>query len=161
MSQNNYEKAKAVFLEMKEPIRAEVLTQYLMFKVAVRSGDEDLGEICLRTLSSPATKTLDFLYACILDAQQVGDRQFVTAAMKSLVERYDFAQTDMVNLPALLRCTLRLLCPMLSSSTAANPTDKAAIDESSVVEDICHMFESGMGLAWLAGPPCSAAFETD
>ena len=135
---NEFDNAKALYLEMTEPGRSEPMTKYLMFKVATRSCDENLATECLISLSSPSLGGHEFLYACILDAQSVGSKSFALSAMKTLTENYNFEDSVAVHLPALIRCTIRLRVMELDVETGMETPDR-----SPVIDDICRMFEKG------------------
>lgn len=135
---NEFDNAKALYLEMLEPGRNDPMTKYLMFKVATRSNDKDLALECLESLGSLSLGGHEFLYACILDAQSVGSKHFALGAMKVLVEKYDFEDSASVHLPALIRCTIRLRAMGLDAEKHGTN-----LDQGEVVDDICRMFETG------------------
>lgn len=135
---NQFDHAKALYLEMTEQGRSEPMTKYLVFKVATRCGDENLAAECLKSLGSPSLGGHEFLYACILDAQGHGSKCFAVKAMKTLVENYDLEDSAAVHLPALIRCTIRLRVMELD-----NESDEETPDQSPVIDDVCRMFEKG------------------
>jgi len=134
---NQFENAKQLYLAMPEPIQGEPMTRYLMFKVAIRNDDRELASDCLATLSNPGLRCHEFLYACILDAQSVGSRYFAAEAMKSLVENHNFGSASPVHLPALIRCTIRLLVLGL------DPESGREVVSGEAADGICRMFEAG------------------
>lgn len=135
---NEFDNAKALYTEMAEAGKNEPMTKYLMFKVAIRSDDAALAVECLGSLSRPALAGLDFLYAAILDAQNIGSKTYAMEAMKTLVERYEFGNPAPVHLPALIRCTIRLRWMDLKADK-----DIEGTCDDAVIDDICRMFEIG------------------
>jgi hypothetical protein len=43
------------------------------------------------------------LYACVLEAQQTGDKREAVAALQKVLEKYDYKAPKGIHLPALLR----------------------------------------------------------
>lgn len=138
LMRNDFDNAKTLYLGMSEAGKNEPMTKYLMFKVATRSGDENLASECLKSLGSPSLGGHEFLYACILDAQSVGSKSFAAEVMKTLVENYDTEDSAAVHLPALIRCTIRLRVMELNGET-----DRDSPDRDPVIDDICRMFDKG------------------
>ncbi|SPO03319.1 uncharacterized protein DNG_06001 [Cephalotrichum gorgonifer] len=119
--------------------RNEPMTKYLMFKVATRSDDQELAAECLETLGNPSLGGHEFLYACILDAQNIGSKSFAVGAMDMLVERHNFEDSASVHLPALIRCTIRLRVMELDTKSGEENSDR-----NNVIDAICRLFETGM-----------------
>ncbi|KAI9880695.1 MAG: hypothetical protein M1830_001328 [Pleopsidium flavum] len=116
--------ARELYLQMSEASRTAPMTQYLMYKVAVRSDDEPFGKYTMsyfwmeQLLTSPATECLDtvcdqsskdatILYACVLEAQQVGNKRQAATALQRVSEKYDYGSPRGIHLPALLRQDLK------------------------------------------------------
>lgn len=134
MSRNDLESAKSAFFSMSKDTQQDPMTQYLMYRATIRSGDHDLAAGCLEAVAQ-ANVRIELLYACVADAQRVGDRLVTLAAMKKLADVYDYERPGPVHLPALLRCTIMLLHGLL------NGDEKVVKDP--IVADICKMFEAG------------------
>jgi hypothetical protein len=132
---NNYEKVKTVYHSMPEASQNEPMTQFLLFKAAVRTSDPELAAICLERMCDSQSINLELLYAAVLDAQQAGDRSCAIAAMQALTDHHDQSPSNTVHLPALIRCTIRLLC---FKEDAKGP-ERLLL----VAEDICAAFEKG------------------
>lgn len=115
----------------------EPLTRYLMFKVSLISWDHDLGcqSIQHLTKSADRTKTQDILYACIREAQHVGDRLCTLAALKAMIDNFSSASST-THLPSILRCTIRLVHTIESQQ-------ENSVREDQLVGDVCHAFEKG------------------
>lgn len=130
--------ARSVFHSMTESTQKEPKTMYLMYKVATRSGDHSLAAQCLESVSL-ATEHQDYLYACVVDSQQAGDKICAVEALRKLLDKYEYTSPNPVHLPALLRCTIRLLKSVLSS--ASGPHEN--IDG---VQILCDLFGTGKEL---------------
>jgi hypothetical protein len=116
--------AREVFNKMSDTGKSAPMTRYLMFKVALRSGDAEFGRLepmssflhkgVLRLFTYPATECLDrvststsedanLLYACILEAQSTGDKRQAVAALQRVLEKYEHGAPASVHVPCLLR----------------------------------------------------------
>ena len=96
-------------------------TQYLVYKVALRCRDLDLGmqalyllkercvELiqiateCLDAICNASTKDATLLYACVLEAQKTGEPSQIIASLQKVLQKYDYNAPNEVHLPALLR----------------------------------------------------------
>lgn len=125
-----------MYYGMKEAVQRDALTCYLMHKSAVRSGDEGLAAECLENVAS-ASSSPEFLYACVVDAQQSGEKRCAIAALKKLVLSHEVDASGPVYLPALLRCTIRLLWTCLDDQVEGEGNPGGTID------DLCKIFEGG------------------
>ncbi|GKT56458.1 transcriptional regulator [Colletotrichum tofieldiae] len=128
LGRNDTERARQVFHNMSETAQNEPMTRYLMYKVALRSADREMAAECLERIGVAAGQEPDFLYACVLEAQQAGDRVCAMQAMKQLVNKFEFSEASPVHLPALLRCNIRLAVSVMESEKDA-ATRKAAVEE--------------------------------
>jgi hypothetical protein len=113
------------------------MTQYLMYKVSVQNGDRDLASECLEAVSRASANQV-FLYACVIDSQRAHDKTIAVEALKRLVDKYEDAAPNPVHLPALLRCTIRLLHTLLVSKDEDT-------DDATLANDLCNMFEESKG----------------
>ncbi len=111
------------------------MTRYLLYKVSVRSGDRELATECLESVSA-SKGNLDFLYACVIDSYHSGDRLCAVESLKMLATSYEHTKPTPVHLPALFRCTIRLLHGLISDES-----DQTKRDE--IVQDLCGMFVGG------------------
>lgn len=101
--------ARGTFFQMSDTGKAALMTRYLMYKVAMREGDADLTAECLDLVSRHSSKDATLLYACVLEAQQHGNRRQAVLALQKVLDKYEYAAPQGVHLPALLRCAARLL----------------------------------------------------
>ncbi|KAJ6439499.1 TPR-like protein [Purpureocillium lavendulum] len=142
---NDPGRARAAFQSMADGPRDEPLTSYLMFKVALLSWDHELGCQCVERLSrgSDAERTRDILYACVREAQQVGDKICTLAALKSVAHSWTRGKSLSSNYPAVLRCTIRLIRMVEEETDAGNCQGHKA----EFAEDLCGIFEKAADLA--------------
>ncbi|KAF2762127.1 SPO22-domain-containing protein [Pseudovirgaria hyperparasitica] len=105
----DYADARRTFFTMTETGKLAGITQYLMYKVALRSNQEEQAIECLEAVSKASNKDATILYACILEAQKAGDKRQATMALQKVVERYNYNVPEGVHLAILLRCAIRLL----------------------------------------------------
>jgi hypothetical protein len=62
----------------------------------------------LEKISKSAQKDVTLIYACVLDAQETGNKGLAGQALQMVLERYNYQSPDGVHFPALLRCLLKL-----------------------------------------------------
>ncbi len=125
-------KALEVYSQMSATNRKDPSTQYLLYKVALRSQDVDLATECLDTVFNASANDATLLYACVLEAQQMGDQVQSIASIQRLLEKYNYNAPREVHLPALLRCTARLLIREID-----NPDTLV----KNGIDGICKLFE--------------------
>lgn len=140
-SLNELDKAKSIFSSMSKGAQDHVLTRYLMFKVALRCWDCDLGRQCIEHLSQSSEKsqTRDLLYACIREAQQVGDKLCSIASLKAVAETWTESDVSANNFPSVLRCTIRLIISIEEQEGSKENSSQVA----QLTEDLCNTFERG------------------
>ncbi|KAK4141165.1 meiosis protein SPO22/ZIP4 like-domain-containing protein [Dichotomopilus funicola] len=109
------------------------MTAYLAFKVAIRVEDRALAEKCLETVAQ-APDHVDYLGACIAESQKTGDISCALSALKKLQERYEYKEPNPIHLPALFRCTIRLLNLLVERQGEG--------DTNAVVGDLCEVFDA-------------------
>ena len=123
---------------MSESTERDPSTQYLLYKVALKCRDTDLGRPlldrqpdslltylgadivraaeCLSSISKEAGKDSTLLYACVLEAQKNGDRLQVIRALSQVLESTTYQAAPGLQLPALLRCVADTLSPFALSA---------------------------------------------
>lgn len=121
--------ARAAFYGLPQSSQNEGMTRYLAYKLALKSNDLRLASECLASLAKSIDKDRRHLYACVLEAQQSGNRAMAVAAFQALIDR----PSEGVQLPALLRCTVRLLMEELETSTTT---------QTEAMGQIVHIFET-------------------
>ena len=58
---------------------------------------------CLDIVCCQASKDATLLYACVLEAQNKGDKQQTLLALQKVLQKYDHSAPAGIHLPALLR----------------------------------------------------------
>lgn len=147
MARNDIEATKSTFYTMSRDAQEDSMTQYLMYKATVRSGDRESAATHLEAVAKASPTHVHLLYACVADSQQVKDRLIAIDALKKLANVYDFQHPGPVHLPALLRCTIMLLHGLLESGDEAQ--------RQSAVVDLCAVFDSGRLLSTARSPKCA------
>ena len=120
----------------------DVLTRYLMFKVALKTWDTQLGIECIQHLSE-ATETQrsqDMMYACIREAQQASHQLCTIAALKAVAQTWHAGRPGASCLTSILRCGIRLALTMLDKLEQGKQDE---VLQRALVEDTCKLFEIG------------------
>ncbi|KAJ5063293.1 meiosis protein SPO22/ZIP4 like-domain-containing protein [Bipolaris maydis] len=129
----DYETARSAYARMTETGRDEPVTRYLMYKVALQSGDADFATECLDHICRSSAKDATLLYACVMEAQRAGNKRQAINALQRVLDKYEHGATTGVHLPALLRSTTRMLQSELIND--------GKIDIA-ILEQICKSFEA-------------------
>lgn len=90
-----------------------------MYKVSLKSGHQEFGkEIvklksscvltiaaaeCLDIVCRTSAKDATLLYACVMEAQRIGDKRQTIHALEQVLNKYDYTAPTGIHLPALLR----------------------------------------------------------
>jgi len=135
LAQNNIDGARSVYHSMSEESQKEPRTLYLLYKIAVRSDDREEATRCLEGISK-ALEPIEYLYACCLDAQDAPHRDFAIEALSKLLEKNEHSPSSPVHLPALLRCTVRLMAKDLEGREDETNSREA-------VQKLCGVFSEG------------------
>ncbi|KAL5321709.1 hypothetical protein ACEPPN_009669 [Leptodophora sp. 'Broadleaf-Isolate-01'] len=135
--------AREIFSSMPSAAQNEPMSRFLMYKIAVRCEDQDLAAECLQVISSTSTNDPKYLYACVLDAQQAGNKRQTLAALQLVLDKSSF-ETSSVNLASLLRLTTTLTIQALNEA-AKSKDDCTESDDMS--EKLCAMYEKGSAAA--------------
>jgi hypothetical protein len=122
-----------------------------MFKVALRTSDEDLGTRirsvrvystfahrktaidCLARICEFESTDHRVLYACALDAQAVGSMKLALRAMQYILDRLEKTPAVAQKLPILIRCTIKMTMTEIEGTRGAQAR----------VEIICGLYEKG------------------
>lgn len=126
------QRARDAYHEMSDTNQKHPSTQYLLYKIALRCQDVELATQCLDTICRTSTKDATLLYACVLEAQRAGNRAQSIASMQRVLDKYDYGAPSGVHLPALLRCTARMLIQEL---------DNAPPESQHNMEGLCKLFD--------------------
>lgn len=121
LARNDLSVARESFFSMPEAARLNPQSRFLLYKVALRSQDDDLGRYMnkvrmeptslnscvakesLDIVSQDSTKNSSLLYACVLEAQQLGRKEHAIQALERVLQKYKYNVAPGVHLPALLR----------------------------------------------------------
>ncbi|KAL7943849.1 meiosis protein SPO22/ZIP4 like domain-containing protein [Trichoderma barbatum] len=136
---NDAEKARRILHSMSENTQNHILTRYLAFRVSLIDWDHDLGFESIRHLSklSDSSQGRDVLYACIREAQQVGDKLCTLAALQAIMDSWKTDQATPSNLTSILRCSIRLIHLIEEQGNK----DEAGSQSIAYADDLCHIFE--------------------
>jgi hypothetical protein len=58
---------------------------------------------CLDVVCRQSAKDATLLYACVIEAQSVGDKRQAIAALEKVLDKYNYSAPTGIQLPALLR----------------------------------------------------------
>ena len=118
LSRQDYGAARNAHSQMTQSGKDEPVTRYLMYKVALRSGDTDFGKHiigidtfsaddaaaeCLYYICRSSAKDATLLYACVLEAQSAGSKRQAIDALRRVLDKYEHSAPSGIHLPALLR----------------------------------------------------------
>jgi hypothetical protein len=134
MELGNYEEARRNFNKLPESTQNDMLSRYLMFRIALQTWDQSLGCESIKSLCAHGDKESirNILYACIRDAQHAGDKLCTLAALKAVLQTWDDAVTVPASLPSVLRCIIRLLF-LIESQTKDGESITSFADEVATV----------------------------
>lgn len=131
--------AREVFFSMTEAARDEPLSRFLMYKIAIRSGDDDMAVECLHKISSATVNDPSLLYACCLDSQKLGNKSQLLVTLQLVLDEFRYETPSKCHLPSLLRLTIGLMTEIHDDAV------KSGIGpELDIVEKLCITFEKGM-----------------
>ncbi|PMD45090.1 SPO22-domain-containing protein [Hyaloscypha variabilis F] len=140
MARKDMGSAREIFSSMSDSAKNEPMSQFLMHKIAVRCGENELAAESLQRISSATTKDPTLLYASCLDAQQSGNKLQTIAALQLVLEKYGYTAPSAIHLPSLLRTTIQLIV-----SLQTEPQNLAALgDLEQTVEKMCKAFEGAV-----------------
>lgn len=129
LQRDELDTARAAFYGLPVSSQNEGMTRYLAYKLALKSNDIRLAGECLESLVKNVDREPRYLYACVLEAQQSGNRAMAVAAFQALVNQ----PPNGVQLPALFRCTARLLMEELGDQSQA---------QAEATGELVHLFET-------------------
>lgn len=129
MARGDMQEAREAFYQMPAGAQNDDASRYLAFKLALRESDYELAQESLNLVSRHSHNDPEYLYACVLEAQQSGMRMMAVAALQALLDQ----QPPGIHLPSLLRCTARLLIAELE-------TQSRSLNEA--MEEVVLVFEN-------------------
>ncbi len=141
LSKNDLLSAKEIFNAMSESARDEPMSRFLLYKVAVRSGDIDLAAECLAIVSASSTEDPTLMYACCLDAQQAGNKTQTLLALQLVLENYTCKPSAGLHFPSLIRLAIGLMESILDEP----PNKDGSENSETIIERMCIAFEKASG----------------
>jgi hypothetical protein len=129
LQRDELDTARAAFYGLPVSSQNESITRYLAYKLALKSNDIRLAGECLESLVKHVDREPRYLYACVLEAQQSGNRAMAVAAFQALINQ----PPNGVQLPALFRCTARLLMEEVGDQSQA---------KAEATSELVHLFET-------------------
>ncbi|KAI9826189.1 MAG: hypothetical protein M1819_007445 [Sarea resinae] len=146
-SHHDLASAREAYSQMSQTAKDAPMTKYLMYKVAIRTGDTDLAAECLNAVCCSTSKDATLVYACVLEAQRLGNRAQTVAALEKVLEKYNYAAPKGVNLPALLRYvssfieTLSLTRTRVSARLLMSEIADSKVPDLEAIGKLCKLFE--------------------
>lgn len=152
IAQQETQQAREIYDRMSKQLQDEEQTRFLLYKVALWSKDATLAQECLESILDRRSEGSDtLLYAYILEAQKMGDQAQSVSTLQELLRRHDTGQIVGIQLPALLRCTVRMLTRQVDNNGQS----------TSRLEDTCRLFEIAASYAKKAErEPLKSTFST-
>lgn len=130
--------ARKIFFEMPESAKNAPMTRYLMYKSAIRDSQPKFAAECLDVICRKSDKDANLLYACVIEAQQLTDKRQSILALQKVLEKYESGAPMEINLPPLLRTSIRLLVDQLGDTDGIN---------DNAMDELCKTFEGAAAYA--------------
>ncbi|KAI5200557.1 hypothetical protein E4T39_05665 [Aureobasidium subglaciale] len=128
--------ARKAYYQMSDSGKQAVMTQYLMYKIALREGNAELAAKSLEGVLKASSKdTEKYLHACVLEAQQSGDRRQFIITMNTVLEFNERNPSSNVMLPVLLRCI---------AGSIETELDQNGMSLDAGLTELCKVFEAAM-----------------
>ncbi|TVY21229.1 hypothetical protein LARI1_G000647 [Lachnellula arida] len=140
LARKDISSAREIFGSMSAMAQNEPMTRFLMYKIALRSGDHELAADSLHIISSFSKEDPTLLYACCLDAREVGNKATMLAALQLVLEKYDYGAPKIIHLPSLLRITIGLTESLLEESKEV----EVPVEADVIIEKLCKLFEGAV-----------------
>ena len=128
-------RAREIYNDMTPIAQSEPASQFILYKIALRCGDQSLATECLGRICQTESKDFMLLFACILEAQETGEQTLTLKALQNLLEQYRHGLPAEVNVPALLRCTARMLIQRINQDEPVS---------HGVINDLCELLEGAV-----------------
>lgn len=109
----------------------------MMFKIAIRCNDIEAASECLQLINKFSHDDPNLLYACVLESQKAQETALSLTALQLVLEKYEHNEPPGVHLPALLRCTIRMLLKQVDSPEVDG---EAALQN--LINQICKTFDA-------------------
>lgn len=127
-----------VFNEMSPTAQNSPLCRFLMFQVGLRTADNDLAAICLRSLCENPSTDHRLLYACAMDAQDIGNRKIALQTLERIVfTTMDTTPDEVCHVPSLLRCHIRLVVAEIEGK-------RNQAEREPLIDGLCQIYERAL-----------------
>lgn len=103
ISAHDYETARSIFYDMSDETKSAPITRYIVYSMAMRSGDSDLAAESLDLIFQNSKSNNNILYACVLEAQEKGDRKQAISVLLKILGKHRYQVPDGIHLATLLR----------------------------------------------------------
>ncbi|KAH8599135.1 meiosis protein SPO22/ZIP4 like-domain-containing protein [Bisporella sp. PMI_857] len=140
LAKQDFNAGRDIWGAMTDATRSEPMTRFLMYKIAIRCNEVEFAAECLNLVSHQALDDPTLLYACVLDAQQIGNKSQALAALQLVLDKHRYTSAANVHLPSLIRLTIKLSCSILDETTEIS----AAEASDANVERLCKLFEGAI-----------------
>ncbi|KAI9804595.1 MAG: hypothetical protein M1833_006668 [Piccolia ochrophora] len=138
LSRQDFNSADEIFKSMSQLSQDMSSTRYLMFKVYIRSEILDRAAECLEKVREDNSNDATLPYACVLEAQEKGHRGLAIRALEIILNKVSCNAPKELHIPALLRCSARLLMAECGDDTVNKPE---------VVISLCKLFKGAASQA--------------
>ncbi|KAF7952888.1 hypothetical protein EAE96_006111 [Botrytis aclada] len=139
LNRGDINSARDIFASMSDSAKEEPLTRFLMYKISIRSEEVELAAECLEKVAS-CSKDTSLLFACVLDAQQVGNKKHVLDALWLVLDKCGYGAQENLRLPSIIRMIIVLLVGMIDAENIA------ASYAGENIEKLCTMFEKALNV---------------
>lgn len=146
---SDYAAALSIFHTLPDDIQNHLFTRFLLFRLAVRGWNQTLAQDCLQFFATRGRDSRDALYACVREAQTAGDKLCAVAALTAAAATWTDEVVVAANVPALLRCAIRLLNVVAEEQAAAEDVETLT-SSSFAYKEMVNVFKTGA----LASPRC-------
>ncbi|EGX47870.1 hypothetical protein AOL_s00081g197 [Orbilia oligospora ATCC 24927] len=146
---HDYGAARDAYESMPSSCQETGSTQFLLFKIALRSLDLDTAKRCLDNICNGPSKDIAILYACALEAQSMGNKDIILKVLSQLLEQADTTTPpEGANLPAIYRTMIRLILSDIQENKAV---------ESGILDTLYSIFRKALNNAIKSKTTCEAA----
>ncbi|KAK6360249.1 hypothetical protein TWF730_006397 [Orbilia blumenaviensis] len=115
----NYGAAQDAYKSMPESCQEMGSTQFLLFKIALRSLDLETAKRCLDLVCNGPNRDIAILYACALEAQSIGNKDIILKVLSQLLEQADTkTPPEGAHFPAIYRTMIRLILSDIQDNKA-------------------------------------------
>ena len=123
---------------MPDAAKNEPMTRFLMYKIAIRCDEMSLAAECIHMIAT-STNDPKLLYACVLDAQQAGNKSQTLVALQLVLEKCGY-EAPSINFASLLRLTITLMVQVLGEAAKAHNVSTSPI---AMIDKLCILYEKG------------------